>query len=394
MRICIVTREYPPVTPYSGGVGTTFALLAPELARRGHELTVLAPALDGKRLVERDGVRLYLRPPPTPERLFFLEEPVWALAVDRELRRLGRFDVVFAAEWGGDASLYARHRRSGPLVVQLTSSIAQILAVSHGLQPSRRWRLKYALQAPMERAQTERADGILASTHAILNWARDLWQIDAVRSVVIPNVVDVDRVRTLARSEPPPGYPGDGPVVAFAGRLEPRKGPQVLVEAMRGVWAELPEARLVMLGADGDFGQGKMSARLRELADRHVDRLHLLGRQPPERLFPALAAAEVVALPSLWENFAAAGLEAMALGSAVVATTGGGFEEFIDTGRDGVLVPPGEPEPLARALAELLRDPTRRQSIGSAAAAKAEQFDVAALAPSYAAFFEEIAGAA
>ena len=70
------------------------------------------------------------------------------------------------------------------------------------------------------------------------------------------------------------------------------------------------------------------------------DRFHLLGHQPPERLFPAIAAADVVALPSLWEAFGLVALEGMALGKPCVLTSGSGFEDFFRDGVHGLMLPP------------------------------------------------------
>jgi len=393
MRICLITREYPSVTLYSGGIGTTFANLARELVRQGHETEVVTVAPDGARTLERDGVKLHLVRRPTPERLFFVEEPAWALAVDRALRRLGRFDVVLAAEFGGEAWGYARREHdSGPLVSDLTTSIAQILSVSEGMELSRRWRLKFALQRRLERAQTERADAILAQTQAILDWAGELWELDGIPSAVVPNMLDLERLHELGRGEPPPGFPVEGPVVAFSGRLEPRKGPHVLAEAMRAVWAQLPDAQLVVMGGDAGWRTGWMSDHLRALVDEnHSGKLHLLGRQAPERLFPALARADVVALPSLWENFANTALEAMGLARPVVATSAGGFLEFIADGQEGVLVPPGNAGALADALVGLLSDRDRAGRLGAAAAERAKAFDVTPVTRQHLDFFEQIA---
>ena len=88
------------------------------------------------------------------------------------MRRLGRFDVVFGAEWGGDLALYSMRKASGPLVTNLTTAIVQALAISPGWRRSRRTRARHELQARLERAQTQRSDLLIASSHAILDWTR------------------------------------------------------------------------------------------------------------------------------------------------------------------------------------------------------------------------------
>jgi glycosyltransferase involved in cell wall biosynthesis len=183
-------------------------------------------------------------------------------------------------------------------------------------------------------------------------------------------------------------------VVVFSGRLEIRKGVHVLVQAMHRVWDAHPQAQLVLIGRDSFWKKGLMSAELRRLAGPRSDRLHMLGDQPQTRLFPALAAADVVALPSLWEAFGIAALEAMALGRPTVVTAAGGYPEFVRPDRDGLLVAPADPSALAEALTALLGDASLRERLGASAAARAEEFAAPVIADRYVACFEDIAGRA
>jgi glycogen synthase len=393
MRLCLVTREYASVTPYTGGIGASLAALAPELARSGHETVVLTFGRGEAGGFERDGVQFHLLELPIPQKLWFLEDVAWTFTVDRALRRLGRFDVVYASEWGGDAWRYARHKRAGPLMTKLATSLAQALQISPGWRRSLRMRFRHLIQNPMERGQAERSDLLVAPSRAILDWARELWSIDAIPSFVIPNPVDVGRVLALAKEELPHGFPRRGPVVFFSGRLEIRKGAQVLVQAMDRVWDEYPDAQLVMVGRDGYWENGLMSEHLREVAAGRTDRLHLLGAQPHERLFPALAAADVVAVPSLWEAFGNVVLEAMALGRPIVATGTGGFLDLVREGRDGLLVPPNDSPALADGLLRLLGDRALRERLGASAATRAEQFAPPSIAARFTDCIREVSGA-
>jgi glycosyltransferase involved in cell wall biosynthesis len=235
-------------------------------------------------------------------------------------------------------------------------------------------------QRALERLQAGRSDGLLAPSAQLLDWARRLWPIEALPAEVVPNTIDVRRLQTLASGEVPVELGSGGPLVVFTGRLEPRKGVHVLVEAMGSVWEAHPDARLALLGgADGEWQGRPMAEHLRNLAGAHGERLLVLGHLPPERLFPCLAAADVVALPSLWESFSLAALEAMALAKPLVASSGV-FPPFVDGDRNALLVPPGDPPALADALARLLADADLRQTLGSAAAVTAAEHDVVPIA--------------
>lgn len=395
MRLCILTREFPPVTDYTGGIGTQYAVLAAELARQGHEVHVITVAPDvreGRGSVE--GVELHLLRAGTVAHLRPVADVAWSLRVDRALRDLGSFDVVYAAEWGADAWRYAQHKGSGALVTNLTSSYVLMLEAS-GRTRSLRGRLGLAVQGSLERAQAERSDAIVACSRAILERLLVHWDIGGIRSVVLPNTLDVGRTRALGSTGAlPDGFPSDGPVVAFSGRVEVRKGVEELLSAMGEVWESRPEVHLVLVGGEGRSSGGGMARRLRDLAGRHADRLHLLGHQPAERLFPALAAADVVALPSRWEPFGIAALEAMALGCPLILTSGSGFDEFFRAERDGLMVPPCEPASLAQAIGRLLDDPSLRRRVGSVAAATAELYDAPAVTGRHVAFFERLSSGA
>ena len=391
LRLCFVTREYPPVTPYSGGIGSHFAVLAPELGRQGHEVHVVTygEAVAGP---VTDTVELHLLRSPRPRLPRQLANLTWSFAVDRAVRALGPFDVVYAAEWGGDAWRYSRHRAAGRLVTNLTSSYLVVIEESDR-RGSFRSRAGLATQGTLERRQAERSDAIVTCSSALLERLRASWDIERIPTVVLPNAVDLARTRSLATGEPPAEFPSSGPVVAFSGRLQILKGVRELVAAMRTVWASRPEVHLVLVGADG-HGRRRMADDLRGLAGPHASQLHLLGHQPAERLFPALAAADIVALPSRWESFPLAGLEAMALGRPMVVTSGSGFAEFFESGTHGLMVPPCDPPSLARAIEDLLADDELRRRCSAAAAATAERYDAPIVARQHAAYFELVAAGA
>ena len=372
MRVHLVTSEYTGVTSYTGGIGTQYANLAPALAAEGVELHVITRADGRSERLERDGVQIVrVRVPGLRQ----VVPAAWPVAAERALRRLPVPDVVVAAEYSAGAAVYAVRPRRAPLVTHLHSSLVQIMETSRW---SRRRRLlpETLVQRGLERLQTQRSDALLSPSSQLLEWARELWSIDQLPARVVPNTVDVERVRRLAAGEVPAGLGSEGPLVVFSGRLEQRKGVHVLVDAMRSVWAARPDARLALVGgSDGEWEGRPMSEHLRRLAGEHGERLLLLGHLPPERLFPCLAAAEVVALPSLWESFSLAALEAMALGKPLLATAGV-FPPFVRGDQNALLVPPGDPQALAQALERLLGDPGLRTRLGEGGSAIAAEHDV------------------
>jgi glycogen(starch) synthase len=388
MKLCFITREYPPLTPYSGGIGSQYAALAPELARQGHDVHVLSFVKRPRQFVQ-EGVAFHL----APFNFWHFNNLARALAVDQKLRPLGSFDVVYAAEWGGDAWRYSAHQRNGPLVTNLQISLAQVLALSSSIPGLGRLTPRVLITERLEREQAEQSTGVVGCSEAVLRWASDLWRLDRVpHRAVLPNTTNVRRVRTLARGDTAAGFPTNGPVVAFSGRLETRKGVAVLAKAMREVWRERPTAQLVLLGHDFPLKRGKMSDYVLETAGEFARNVHLLGNQAAQTLFPSLAAADVIALPSLWEAFGIAALEAMALGKAVVLTSGSGYDDFATHEYDALLIRPGMSHDLAQAILRLLGDPALRARLGSQAARTADRFDVPVVARAHGEYFAALRG--
>lgn len=169
--------------------------------------------------------------------------------------------------------------------------------------------------------------------------------------------------------------------VVFAGRLVRPKGAEVLIDAVASI-----DAELVICGS------GRRLEALRRLAKRReiAERVRFAGWLGPEQLAHQLAEASVVAIPSLWpEPFGLVGIEALAAGRPVVASATGGVEDWLEDGRSGLCVRPGDAKALARALGELLADPRRQQEMGAVGQAAVgerftEQRHVAALLDAYA----------
>jgi L-malate glycosyltransferase len=159
-------------------------------------------------------------------------------------------------------------------------------------------------------------------------------------------------------------------LVGTLANLRPQKGYPVLLEAARLVLdAGLP-ARFVAAGG----GPAESEIRARQKALGLGDRFLLLGRR--EDAIRILAGCDVFVLSSLYEGLPVALMEAMTIGLPVVATAVGGVVEAVTAGREGLLVPPGRPDVLAQAIADLVSDPRRRGEMGQAARRRAASFDI------------------
>jgi glycosyltransferase involved in cell wall biosynthesis len=175
-----------------------------------------------------------------------------------------------------------------------------------------------------------------------------------------------DRIAVLPNPAPDasdavPFEPSERPLVAFAGRLTAAKNLGVALHAV----GRLPEATLVVAG------DGEERERLERLAGARV---RFLGARPRGEVLGLLAAADVAVLPSAWENFPHAAVEALAMGTPVVATRVGGVPEIVRDGENGLLVDAGDAAAFAAALERVLHDDDLRARLTAAAAGSVARF--------------------
>lgn len=173
----------------------------------------------------------------------------------------------------------------------------------------------------------------------------------------------------------------DRPVVLTTARLAPQKGVEILLEAA----ALVPDAQFVVAGE----GPGRADLEARARAIGLGDRMLFLGHRldVPQ----LLAASDVFVLPSLREGTSLAILEAMASGLPIVSSAIGGTDELIVSGQSGILVQPGNPREVARALRLLLQDAGFSSRLGAAARMRAgTQFSMSAVASRVTAVYEAL----
>jgi glycosyltransferase involved in cell wall biosynthesis len=273
-----------------------------------------------------------------------------------EARRLARRSDVVVGVTAPTASLWAAGaltRRSGAGVV------AMPLVHLDGEAP-RRWVLR----------MVRRCDAVSANSGVERDWlvARG---VPAARVRVLPPGCEPDRYPDLSPADARAalGLP-DAPTVGFVGRLAAHKGVDVLVSAMRSVWAVHPDARLLVAGHEaGADLQGCLDA----LPAHQRGQVHVWGPFEDEERALLLAASDVVAHPSRSESFGMVTVEAWCARRPVVVADIDVTRTLVRDGTDGRLVAVGDPAALAAALSSLLDDESLRRSYGAAGRARAER---------------------
>jgi len=272
-------------------------------------------------------------------------------------------DVVYAsATYAAAAAASALARR--PLVVKLVSDPAYERARRYRLATGTLEQFQETGSAPvaaLKRARTaalRRAASVIVPSRYLAEIALG-WGLDPKRVVVVPNPAP-------ALSVPPAGARQG---LVFAGRLTLQKALDTALDAV----ARVPGADLLVIG------DGPDRARL----ERHATALGLNGRVrfigsvPRTQVLEAFAAAEALVISSDWENFPHTAVEALALGTPLIATAVGGVPEVVTDGVNGLLVPPGEPDALAAAIERFLGSPELRATLSDAAKGSVEHLTAA-----------------
>jgi phosphatidylinositol alpha-mannosyltransferase len=204
-------------------------------------------------------------------------------------------------------------------------------------------------------------------------------------AILIPNGV---RVKEFANAQPLTEFAGEQPTIAFVGRVdEPRKGFEVLCQALPAIVAKFPDLRVLVAGP------GDSSQIVKALPDSLQNNLVVFGELSDEQKARVFASADVYVAPNTGkESFGIILLEAMASNTPIVASDIVAFRDVLENGASGVLVPPADPSALAAAVTSLLKDKFRREALVIAGKKRVAQFDWPVLAERIVEVYESVIG--
>ena len=389
-KIALLTREYPP--DVYGGAGVHVEYLARELARVA-EVTVHCwgderPAVaGGPTVVAHRPWEALAGPEPHAAAL-------QALSIDLTMAAgVAGADLVHSHTW---------YANLGGHLAKLIHGIPHVATV-HSLEPMRPWKREqlgggYAVSSFAEQTALEAADAVVAVSAAHLREILACYPaLDPSRTSVIYNGIDADEYRpdpgtdVLERH----GIDPERPSVVFVGRITRQKGLTHLLDAAAAID---PAAQLVLCAGAPDTPEiaAEIAAKLDGVREARGNVLWIEEMLPKLDVIQILSHATVFVCPSIYEPMGIVNLEAMACGSAVVATAVGGIPEVVEDGVTGLLVPyearadgtggaPVDPAGMAADLAtrinELVADPARARAMGVAGRVRAVEhfgWDVAA----------------
>jgi glycosyltransferase involved in cell wall biosynthesis len=357
VNVLIVSGIWPPDV---GGPASHAPEFAERLRARGHEVEVVITA-DAEPAPEAYPVRWVSRHKPRGVR-----HVLSAASIARAGRRA---DVVYATGMLVRSALGSKLSRT-PLVMKLTSDPTYERALRYGLsgedleafQGERGTRVR-ALRRARDVA-VGRAAHLVVPSDALRRMALG-WGIPEERITLVPNPVAAPP-EEAPREELRRKYGLEGPTLVFAGRLAPQKALDVALDAL------VRTSGVTLLIA----GDGPEEPRLREHAAKlGLDgRVRFLGAQPRSVVFELLRAADGALLTSNWENFPHMVVEALAVGTPVLATAVGGVSEIVRDGENGLLVPAGDVDAVAGAIDRYFEDAALRERLRAVTGSSVEVY--------------------
>lgn len=378
LRVAFATPEFPTEPECDGGLGRYTERVSRALADRGHDVHVVTLSSTDTTEFEHGGVKVHR----------VMLTPGW----DR-LSRLTRHRFPMTCRWLNLSAQVARtlrqlHRRTPFHIVQYPNySSCGLFAIPrmHGAA--------HVVRASSHESALREADGLARTLDSRVVETMQGLQYRLVRHVYAPSrmlqtMLAGTRAAVDVRVIRPPFYMetttwdrrihdqhlAGTPYVLYFGRLQRLKGVHVLAQALPHFLERHPDAHAVLIGHDREMPQASsMAAFVRAQCGRFASRLSIIDNLPHSQLYPIVAGARLVVLPSLIDNCPNTCLEAMGLGKPVIGTIGASFDELITHGESGFLVPPNDPVRLSDAMIAAWEDP-RLEAIGLAAAQRMADF--------------------
>jgi len=396
MNICFISQEYPPESGW-GGIGTYVYMISHALAERGHNVDVIARAitseeettlLNGKLRIHR----VYGKSYPLLQKKFFnvyrhipitLDRPLgWGNKAYKQLRQLfneKHIDIIEVPEHNADGFVYALTRFLSIKRILNRSHKKPKLVVKLHMPMLYHWKINdfpltrdIKLFNALERWTTFHADCVTSPSRKLSEIVSTLWNFPLEKISILPYPINHELFIPDSSCQHNPH------TILFVGRLEPRKGVDILVEAFKKVVESYPQAKLRLVGGDHIYFVKRKPHSFTEylqqkVRDDHIESsVEFVGKVDLTQLPRYYQESSICVVPSRFDNLPNVCLEAMASGKPVVASKCGGLPEMIEDGVHGLLVPPEEPQQLSEALITLFKDKKRAAEMGKNARKRVE----------------------
>lgn len=378
MKVCILTTEFVTEHYFSGGLAQHFFRIARWLVEQGHKVSVITMS-DKDEKIDFEGIEVYRVSPG--EGLFLRLAKIVTLN-----RIVGIIDSINYS-YSAYKKVKAINKKESIDIVHAPNTHAcgyfalKMLKIPHivivscyrpfwnELAGVRRGIDRYFDEC-IEKFYYRSAKYIYAPSFNLKRiLAREIGvqNVDIIRTPFYLEVPELDDSVYTEKFD-------SKDYILFYGRLQIHKGVHIIARALPDLLSGLPEMYAGFVGSDASskFG-GSMKKYILKQAGKYSERVIFHDAVRHDKLYPIIKKARLVVLPSLIDNLPNTLLEAMGLGKVVIGTTGASFDEVIEDGKTGFLVPIGDP----KALEQKIKNVWNREDldkIGSAASEKIREF--------------------
>ena len=361
LRIAFATPEYVTEDHFDGGLANYINRTAKLLADLGHDVHVITLSHKNEERFDHDGVMVHR----------VMLKPVWYA-----FNRVTRYSLATTLHWLNFST--QAFRKLKQLHRQHPFHLIQYPGYSFcGLFSIPFLRAAHVVRASSYQPALNEASGTKRNLDSILNERLEALQYKLTRNVFAPsntmqttlakkvNVRDARVIRTPFYVETRDWdksvyeqFLKGKKYALYFGRFQLHKGFHTLAQALPRFLNQCPDAFVALVGRDMETSlASSMAGFARAQCGSSAERLIMLENLPHSQLYPVIAGAHVVVLPSLIDNSPNACLEAMGLGKVVIGTRGTSFEELITDGVNGFLVPPADAASVAEKMTSAWTDP-------------------------------------
>lgn len=387
LRIAFATPEFVTEDHFDGGLSNYTNRVSRALAQLGHDVHVITLSTKNADEFEHEGVMVHR---VMPRRGWYAFNHLTGYSLKTTLHWLNFSTQTYR-------KLKQLHRRKPFHLIQYPNYSPC------GLFSIPLLRAAHVVRASSYQPAWNEAAGVKRDVDSILTGLLESLQYKLTRNVHAPSRGLQQKLRDARLLRTPfyletrtwdsavyDQFLQDKKYVLFFGRFQLHKGFHVLARALPRFLTHCPDAHVALVGRDMETPlASSMAAFARSHCNGFGERLIIVEKLPHSQLYPVIAGAQLVVLPSLIDNMPNACLEAMGLGKVVIGTDGTSFEELITDGVNGFLVPPDNPQALADKMIAAWTD-DRVAAMASAAKEKALEFAPEKTIPSLLNYYSEL----
>lgn len=377
MHIAYITHEYPPDTG-KGGIAIYTAQMAGIMKDLGHEVEVFCASFEREVSEYWNGILTHRI------RISEIKDFRKSVLSTFSSRHTDHpFDLMECPELGGEAEYIKQKYPDLPLVVRLHTPAVLVTRLQNSYLPVsaklrftlgslRRAKIDLGTWSRHDKNQytdpdyiiTTRAEKLIAPSHAMKRWATRFWKIPPQKIEVIPNPFEADPDLLKIPAETHSNY------ITFLGRLNVLKGLVALTNALPEVLDKIPEWKIRFIGNDEQSHKEGYSMKtwMESKLSAYQERIEFIDWISREEIPAYLENTDIVVIPSLFESFSYVCAEAMSAARGIVGSKNGGMRELL--GDSGIVVNPGAPRQISKALNFLIENTEKRIQLGKSARAR------------------------